>query len=151
MVETSPEGSSAASFRDDVPMAGAGAALLQLLAQGDELEAGEEVEERRGVAVEMRMAFGPDPVDNEGIGGDRSTKAVIRVAGREDRAVEEPARVQDAPDLAEPAADIAQRAVMDNIPRERVIEALIQKRQRSSHALRPAPPQAAGPCPLAPH
>src|SRR5712691_11086685 len=110
MVETSPEGSSAASFRDDVPMAGAGAALLQLLAQGDELEAGEEAEERRGVAVEMRMAFGPDPVDNEGIGGDRSTKAVIRVAGREHRAVEEAARFQDAPDLAEPAADIAQRA-----------------------------------------
>src|SRR5215813_12469629 len=52
-------------------------------------------------------------------------------------------RPQHAPDLAEPAAEVAQRTVMDHTPRQDVIEASVGKRQGVGEALVEAHRQAA--------
>ena len=51
-------------------------------------------------------------------GSDRAANAVIRIAGRQHRYLQQPGRPQHAPDLAEPVAEVAQRTVMDHIPRQ---------------------------------
>ena len=91
----------------------------------------------------MRMAFSLDLVDDESVGSDRAANAVIRITGRQHRHLQQPGRPQNAPDLAEPAAEVAQRTVMDHIPRQDVIEAGVGERQGVGEALMQAHRQAA--------
>jgi len=97
---------SAATFGDDVPVMRAGSPLLQLLAESEQIKAGKQTDERRGIAIAMRVAFSLDPVDDESVGSDRPANAVIRIAGRQHRRLQQPGRPQHAPDLAQPAAEV---------------------------------------------
>src|SRR5438552_1297363 len=72
---------SAATFGDDVPVVRAGSPLLHLLSESEQIKAGEQTDERRGIAIAMRVAFCLDPVDDESVGRDRAANAVIRIAG----------------------------------------------------------------------
>jgi hypothetical protein len=83
----------------------------------------------------MRVAVSLDLVDDESVGSDLATNAIIRIAGRQHRHLQQPGRPQHEPDLAEPAAEVAQRAMMDHIPRQDVIEAGVGKRQGVGEAL----------------
>ena len=56
---------SAAAFGDDVPVVRPGSPLLQLLAEGEQIKAGKQTDERRGIAIAMRVAFSLDLVDDE--------------------------------------------------------------------------------------
>src|SRR6516225_11618368 len=134
-VDFSVEPLSAAAFGDDVPVVRAGSPLLQLLAQGEQIKAGKQTDERGGIAIAMRVAFSLDLVDDESVGSDRAANAVIRIAGRQHRHLQQPGRPQHAPDLAEPVAEVAQRTVMDHIPRQDVNEADVGKRQGIGEAL----------------
>jgi hypothetical protein len=64
---------------------------------------------------------------NEGVGRDRAAAAELPIALRQHRTLVEPAGLQDAPDLGEAAADIAQRTVKDDVPRQHIVEALVGK------------------------
>ena len=97
---------SAATFGDDVPMVRAGAPILQLLAEGQQIKAGKQTDERRGIAIAMRVAFLLDLVDDESVGSDRAANAVIRIAGRQHPHLQQPGRPQHTPDLAKPAAEV---------------------------------------------
>ena len=63
-------------------MVRAGSPLLQLLAEGEQIKTGKQTDERRGIAIAMRMAFSLDLVDDESVGSDRAANAIIRIAGR---------------------------------------------------------------------
>jgi hypothetical protein len=70
---------SAATFGDDVPVVRAGSPLLQLLAEGEQIKAGEQTKERRGIAIDA-VTFSLDLVDYESVRSDRAANAVIRIA-----------------------------------------------------------------------
>ena len=53
---------SAAAFGDDVPVVRPGSPLLQLLAESEQIKAGKQTDERRGIAIAMRVAFSLDLV-----------------------------------------------------------------------------------------
>jgi hypothetical protein len=59
---------SAAAFGDDVPVVRPGPPLLQLLAEGKQIKAGKQTDERRGIAIAMRCSF-------------RSTWSMTKVSG----------------------------------------------------------------------
>jgi hypothetical protein len=82
----------AATFGDDVPVVRAGSPLLQLLAESEQIKAGKQTDERHGIAIAMRVAFSLDLVDDESVGSDRAANAVIRIAGREHRRLQQPGR-----------------------------------------------------------
>ena len=73
---------SAATFGDDVPVVRAGSPLLQLLAEGEQIKAGKQTDERGGITIAMRVALSLDLVDDESVGSDRAANAIIRIAGR---------------------------------------------------------------------
>ena len=93
-------------------MPGAGAALL-LLGQRQQLEAGEERGQAGQVAIVVRMRLGVAAAD-DGIGRDRPAARELRIVLRQHRALVEPTRLQNAPDLGETVADIAHRPVKDD-------------------------------------
>src|ERR1700730_5531106 len=99
------------TFGEYVPVVRPGSPLLQLLAEGEQIKAGKQTDDRRGIAIAMRAAFLLDMVDDKSV--DRAANAVIRIAGRQHRRLQKPGRPQHAPDLAKPAAEVAQRTVMD--------------------------------------
>jgi len=70
------------TFGDDVPVVRAGAPLLQLLAEGEQIKAGKQTDERGGITIAMRVALSLDLVDDESVGSDRAANAIIRIAGR---------------------------------------------------------------------
>ena len=70
------------TFGDDVPVVRAGSPLLQLLAEGEQIKAGKQTDERGGITIAMRVALSLDLVDDESVGSDRAANAIIRIAGR---------------------------------------------------------------------
>src|SRR5690349_5225103 len=98
---------SGATFGYDVPLVRAGSPLLHLLSESEQIKAGEQTDERRSIAITMRVAFSLDLVDDESVGRDRAANAVIRIAGGQHYRLHHPGRPQHAPDLAQPAAEVA--------------------------------------------
>src|SRR5580704_18882903 len=109
-----PSRLSAATFGDDVPVVRSGSPFLQLLAESEQIKAGKQTDERRGIAIAMRVAFSFDLVDDESVRSDRAANAIIGMAGRQHRRLQQPGGPQHAPDLAQSAAEVAQRTVMDH-------------------------------------
>jgi hypothetical protein len=65
-----PSRLSAAAFGDDVPVVRSGSPFLQLLAESEQIKAAKQTDERRGIAIAMRVAFSLDLVDDESVGSD---------------------------------------------------------------------------------
>jgi hypothetical protein len=51
----------------------------------EQIKAGKQTDERRGIAIAMRVLFSLDLIDDKSVGGDRAANAVIRIAGRQHR------------------------------------------------------------------
>ena len=75
---------SAATFGDDVPVMRAGSPLLQLLAESEQIKAGKQTDDRRGIAIAMRVVFSLDLVDDDSVD---STVACSSPAGRNTRQI----------------------------------------------------------------
>ena len=73
----------------------------------------------------------------------RHRLAHLCIALRQHRALIEPARFQDAPDLGEAPADIAHRPVKDDVPRQHIVETVVSKGQRVRIGLAQAQSEAA--------
>src|SRR5215472_4123887 len=57
----------------------------------------EQTDERRGIAIAMRVALALDPVDDKSLGSDRAANPVISIAGRQHCRLQQPGRPQYAP------------------------------------------------------
>ena len=54
-----------------------GRRFLQLLAESEQIKAGKQTDERRGIAIAMRVAFSFDLVDDESVRSDRAANAIM--------------------------------------------------------------------------
>jgi iron complex transport system substrate-binding protein len=127
--------SSSATLEDELPVVRARRDLLAV-AQLQHLEAGVEAEQRRRVAVEVRVrvvAFRV-VVDDERVRADLAPLAVVPVPLRQHRAAVDAAGHQQPPDLPDRLLDHGLVAVVHDVPGDDEVEAAVVERELVEHA-----------------